>query len=147
MNPEAINAEAAQKSGKVRMPFFSICGTADDAVPFVNPSIPNGSMIDDSWRLYQKLNGLTVSGPTDLTEYPIFGLPLENRRRIETNKHHAMETGDILDAQGLPVIRIVAVENFGHWNFVPGAREMWNFFKLWKRNPETGESIYLGVRF
>ena len=142
MNPAALKAEAAQKSGKVRMPYFSICGTADDAVPFVNPSIPNGSMIDDSWRLYQRLNGLEVSGPTDLEKYPVFGLPLENRHRVETIKHHAMEVGDILDAGGLPVIRIVAVENFGHWNFVPGAREMWNFFKQWRRDPVTGESIY-----
>ncbi|MBQ9410575.1 MAG: prolyl oligopeptidase family serine peptidase [Bacteroidales bacterium] len=142
MNPAALKAEAAQKAGKVRMPFFSICGTVDDAVPFVNPSIPNGSMIDDSWRLYQKLNGLEVSGPTDLEKYPVFGLPLENRHRIETVKHHAMEVGDILDRSGLPVIRIVAVENFGHWNFVPGAREMWNFFKQWRRDPVTGESIY-----
>ena len=142
MNPSALKAEAAQKAGKVRMPFFSICGTADDAVPFVNPSISNGSMIDDSWRLYQKLNGLEVSGPTDLEKYPVFGLPLENRHRIETVKHHAMEVGDILDRSGLPVIRIVAVENFGHWNFVPGAREMWNFFKHWSRNQENLESVY-----
>ena len=144
MDPEAINAQAAQKSGKVRMPYFSICGTADDAVPFLNPSLPNGNMIADSWRLYQKLNGLEVSGPSDLDKYPIFGLPLENRHRVETIKHHAMEVGDILDGCGLPVIRVVAVENFGHWNFVPGAREMWNYFKQWRRDPDTGKSVYIG---
>ena len=143
-NPEMLWSEARQKSGKIITPFFSICGTADDAVPFNAPGAPNGSTITDSWRLYQELNGLTVSGPTDLQKYPLFGLPLQNRRRIETNKHHAMEVGDILNSAGLPLIRVVAVENFGHWNFVPGAREMWNYFKLWRRDPATLQSIYDG---
>ena len=142
MNPEMLWNEARQKSGKIRMPFFSICGTADDAVPFNAPGAPNGSMITDSWRLYQLLNGLAVSGPTDLEKYPLFGLELKNRRRLETNKHHAMEVGDILDAAQLPVIRIVSVENFGHWNFVPGSALMWDFFKHWRRDPATGESVY-----
>ena len=142
MYPEALKAEAKLKSGKVQMPYFSITGTADDAVPFNDPAAPNGNMITGAWRLYQKLNGLTVSGPTDLGKYPVFGLPLQDRRRIETIKHHAMETGDILNAAGQPVIRIVAVENFGHWNFVPGAAEMWTFFKLWRRDPATLESVY-----
>ena len=144
MNPEALRAEAQLKSGKVNMPFFSICGTADDAVPFNNPAAPNGSSVTGSWRLYQELNGLEISGPTDNDKYPVFGLPLKNRHRIETNKHHAMEVGDILDEAGRPLIRIVAVENFGHWNFVPGAKEMWEFFKLWRRDPATLQSVYYG---
>ena len=142
MNPDMLWAEARQKSGKMQMPFFSICGTVDDAVPFNRPDLPNGSAITDSWRLYQLLNGLEVSGKTDNEQYPIFGLPLQNRHRIETNKHHAMEVGDILDPAGRPIVRVVAVENFGHWNFVPGATEMWNFFRHWRRDPVTLESVY-----
>ena len=143
MNPAALKAEAAQKAGRIRTPMFSICGTADDAVPFNNPALPNGNTITDSWRLYQLLNGLEVSGPTDLEKWPIFGLPLENRHRAETVKHHAMEIGDLLDSEGHPIIRIVAVENFGHWNFVPGAKEMWEFFKHWKRDQTTLEAVYV----
>lgn len=146
MNPDALKAEAAQKTGKVIMPYFSITGTSDDAVPFNDPALPNGRMITDAWRLYQRLNGLIVSGPTDLERYPVFGLPLENERRIETTKGHAMHIGDLSDPEGRPLIRIVAVEDFGHWNFVPGARQMWDFFKLWSRDPETGASIYHGKR-
>ena len=142
MDPHALSESARQKSGWVTMPYFSITGTVDDAVPFNDPSSSNGNMITGAWRLYQQLNGLPVSGPTDLAGWPIFGLPLENRQRIETNKGHAMETGDLLDKEGRPVIRIVAVENFGHWNFVPGTREMWNFFKHWSRDPETLQSVW-----
>ena len=142
MNPVSLRSAALQNSGKVLMPYFSITGTVDDAVPFVRPDLPQGEMISGAWRLYQQYNGLPVSGPTDLEAYPVFGLPLQGRRRIETPKGHAMETGDINDADGRPVIRVVAVENFGHWNFVPGAREMWEFFKLWRRDPLTLESRY-----
>ena len=144
MDPDALQAEAAQKAGKVRMPYFSIGGTADDGVPFLDPALPNGLMLADAWRMYQKLNGLPVSGPSDLERYPVFGLPLENLHRIETAKGHAMQIGDLSDREGHPLIRIVAVEDFGHWNFVPGAREMWEFFKLWEKDPVTGNSIYRG---
>ena len=125
-NPASLKAQAAQKSGKVQMPYFSITGTADDAVPY-------GPLIWDAWNLYQVLNGIPVEGDGSQ----------KNKHRVETVKGHAMEIGDFLNADGLPVIRTVAVENFGHWNFVPGAREMWNFFKMWARDPETGESLFI----
>lgn len=125
MNPASLKAEAAQKSGKIQMPYFSISGTADDAVPY-------GPLITDAWTLYQVLNGIPVEADG----------AQQNKRRIETNKHHAMLVGDFLDAQGRPVIRTVAVENFGHWNFVPGAALMWEFFSHWSRDQKTFEAIY-----
>ena len=143
MDPPALKLAARANRGKIQMPYFSICGTADDAVPFVKPELPQGEMVSGAWRLYQELNGLEVSGPTDLEKYPVFGLPLQNRHRIETIKPHAMEVGDLLNAAGQPVIRLVAVENFGHWNFVPGARQMWEFFRCWRRDPKTLESVYV----
>ena len=128
MNPASLKAQAAQKAGKVQMPYFSITGTADEVVPY-------GPLIWDAWNLYQVLNGIPVEGPGSQ----------KNKHRIETIKGHAMEIGDFLNSDGQPVIRTVAVEKFGHWNFVPGAREMWEFFKLWARNPQTGESVYKGL--
>ena len=128
MNPASLKAQAAQKAGKVQMPYFSITGTADEVVPY-------GPLIWGAWNLYQVLNGIPVEGPGSQ----------KNKHRIETIKGHAMEIGDFLNSDGQPVIRTVAVENFGHWNFVPGAQQMWEFFKLWARNPQTGESVYKGL--
>ena len=142
-NPAALWAEAAQKRGRITTPLFSICGTADEAVAFNNPSSPAGNMVTDSWRLYQTLNGLEISGPTDLEKWPLFGLPLENRRRVETNKGHAMEIGELTDSEGHAIIEIVAVENFGHWNVVPGTALMWEFFKHWKRDLNTLDAVYV----
>jgi hypothetical protein len=41
------------------------------------------------------------------------------------------------------MIRLVAVMDYGHWNFVPTARIMWDFFMQYRRDPETKKLIYL----
>ena len=139
---DGLMQEAKFLRGKATMPYFSIGGTADDGVPFMDPDKPNGLLLFNAWKAYQTYNGLEVHETPDLSKDPIFGISLDNRRRIETSKRHAMETGDLQDKDGHPILRIVAVEDYGHWNFVPGAREMWNFFKHWSRDPETHESIW-----
>ena len=142
MDPESLKNEAAQKRGYVQMPYFSIGGTSDDGVPYNSPDMPNGDFLVSAWKLYQYLNGLEVGGDVDLQKYPCFGIPLQNRRRVETGKNHAMEVGDACTAEGIPLVRIVAVENHGHWNFVPGAELMWAFFRMFSRDPETKELRY-----
>lgn len=139
---ESLKEAARFLRGKATMPYFSIGGTADDGVPFLSPGQPNGRLLFDAWNAYQVYNGLDVHKTPDTEKYPVFGLPLENRRRIETGKRHAMQTGDMLDREGHPIIRIVAVEDFGHWNFVPGAREMWDFFRHWSRDPVSLQSVW-----
>ena len=128
--------------GKITMPYFCISGTADEGVPFYNPAHPNGQLLVEAWKTYLYYGGFDVPDAVDADKYPVFGIPLSNRRRVETTKRHAMEIGDVLDAAGHPVMRLVAVENFGHANFVPGAREMWEFFRHWSRDPETSESVW-----
>lgn len=142
MDPESLQNEAAQKRGFVKMPYFSIGGTSDDGVPYNSPDMPNGDFLVSAWKLYQYLNALETGGEVDLEKYPWFGIPLQNRRRMETGKNHAMEIGDACTSDGIPLVRIVAVENHGHWNFVPGAELMWDYFKMFSRDPETKELRY-----
>jgi len=42
----------------------------------------------------------------------------------------------------MPLIRLVAVMDYGHWNFMPTAQVMWDFFKQFSRDPETKKLIY-----
>jgi hypothetical protein len=123
------------------MPYFSIGGSADEGVPFNKIGEPNGSLLTDAWLLYMEYNGLEKPAALDFGQYPVFGIPLENRHRVETIKPHAMEIGDVLK-DGRPIIRIVEVENFGHSNYVPGAAEMWEFFSHWSRDQKTFESVW-----
>jgi len=140
-DPEGIWQAASFLRGKTTTPYFSIGGTADDGVPFLNSGHPNGMLLFNAWKLYHYVNGLSIQDTPDTEKYPIFGIPLKNRRRVETNKHHDMEMGDVL-INGLPMIRIVAVENFGHCNFVPGAQQMWDFFKHWSRDQLTFQPVW-----
>jgi hypothetical protein len=43
-----------------------------------------------------------------------------------------------------PLIKIVAVVDYGHWNFMPGAQMMWDYFKMFSRDPQTKKLIYHG---
>lgn len=140
-DPEGLKQAAAFLRGKTATPYFSIGGTADDGVPFLIPGAPNGMLLADAWKTYLYYNGFSVPETIDTDKYPVFGIPLDNRRRVETIKHHAMEIGDVMK-DGKPLIRIVAVENFGHGNFVPGAHQMWEFFRHWSRDPETFQPIW-----
>lgn len=139
--PDGLKQAASFLRGKTAMPYFSIGGTADDGVPFLIPGAPNGMLLADAWKLYMFYNNIGVPQTIDTDKYPVFGIPLQNRRRVETLKHHAMEIGDVLK-DGRPLIRIVAVENFGHGNFVPGAQQMWEFFRHWSRDPDTFQPVW-----
>ena len=72
-----------------------------------------------------------------------FGITLENRETIWTNKGISMETG-VLSKNGVPLIQMVAVNDYGHWNFKPAAKMMWDYFMQFSRDPQTKELIYHG---
>ncbi len=139
--PDGIWQAASFLRGKTTTPYFCISGTVDEVVPFPNSGSPNGMLLFNAWKLYHHVNGLSMQDAPDTEKYPIFGIPLQNRRRVGTNKRHDMDMGDVL-VNGLPVIRIVAVENFGHGNFVPGAQQMWDFFRHWSRDQVTFQPVW-----
>ena len=151
-SPKSLFADAAQKRGKVTMPYYYINGTFDMAVPFVShmeacepfepAKKPDESFGFAAWRLYQTLNGAPVSEKVDFSVDPVFGIALSDRVILE-RKGFRLDQGDIV-VNGVPVCRLVAVDNYGHWNFVPGARLMWEYFRMFSRDPETKESIYSG---
>ena len=70
-----------------------------------------------------------------------FGMKLENRNHMDTNKGISYELGD-LTKDGMPLVRIVVVNGYGHWNFQPGAELMWEYFQKFSRDPETKKLIY-----
>lgn len=46
---------------------------------------------------------------------------------------------DCYDGEGRNTFRVVAVENFGHWQSLMMARLCWDFFQQFRRDPETGK--------
>ena len=139
-----IWAEATQKRGAVEMPYCSVLGTADNVVIVLKPDNWKGNGYLNAWNAYQQMNGMEVVRELDFSVDPVFAQKLQDRETIVTNKGDGIvvETGQLYKGN-VPLIKIVAVMDYGHWNFQPTARIMWDFFKHYRRDPETKKLIYL----
>lgn len=142
---ESLENEALQKRGKVIMPYFSIMCLDDEVVHRVTEENHADNSFFNAWKLYGKMNGATVAEMPDFSIDPVFGISLNDRREIRNMKNVDVHVGDV-NVDGRPVLRLVAVEEYGHWNFQPATWMMWDYFKLWSRDPLTGESIYHGQK-
>ena len=140
---EAIWAEATQKRGAVETAYCSVFGTKDTTVPYMTPDNWQGNSYLNAWNAYEQMNGMDVVDRMDFDRYPVFGQPLRDRETIRTHKGEGivMETGQLYK-DDVPLIKIVAVMDYGHWNFMPAARVAWEFFKHYSRDPETKRLIY-----
>lgn len=144
-NYTSLWAEASQKSGAVEMPYCSVLGTADNVVPFITPERYKGNGYLNAWNIYQKMNGMPVITDLDFSVDPVFGFELQDRKQIVTNKGGGLVVEMGTQYKGdVPMIQIIAVMDYGHWNFMPTAQMMWDFYKQFSRDPETKKLIYHG---
>lgn len=137
--------EATQKRGAVETPYCSVFGTADTTVPYMTPDNWKGNSYLNAWNAYEQMNGMEVNDKMDFSIDPIFGQKLADRTSIQTHKGNGivMETGQLYKGN-VPMIKMVAVVGYGHWNFMPTAQVMWDFFKQFSRDPQTKKLIYAG---
>ena len=141
---EPLWAEATQKRGAVEMPYCSVLGTADQVVPYIKPDNWKNNNYLNAWNAYEQMNGMEVISELDFDMDPVFAQKLEDRETIVTNKGDGItvETGQLYKGS-VPLIKIVAVMDYGHWNFQPTARIMWDYFKQFRRDPETKKLIFI----
>ena len=137
--------EATQKRGAVEMPYCSVFGTLDTVVPYIKPDRWRGNGYLYAWNVYEQMNGMEVVSEMDFSKDPVFGQTVRDRETVKTVKGPGItiETGQLYKGD-VPLIRLVAVIDYCHWNFVPTAQIMWDFFKQYRRDPETRRLIYLG---
>ena len=135
--------EATQKRGAVEMPYCSVFGTKDNVVPYIRPDNWQNNNYLNAWNAYEQMNGMEVVDQMDFSIDPVFGQQLQDRETIVTEKGDGIvvETGQLYKGS-VPLIKMVAVMDYGHWNFQPTARIMWDFFKHYSRDPETKKLIY-----
>ena len=135
--------EATQKRGAVEMPYCSVLGTMDNVVPYIKPDNWKNNNYLNAWNTYEQMNGMEVVSELDFSVDPVFGQKLQDRETIVTNKGDGItiETGQLYNGS-VPLIKIVVVMDYGHWNFQPTARIMWDFFKQFRRDPETKRLLY-----
>ena len=139
-------AEAAQKRSCVEMPYCGVLGSADEVVPFYTADNYEGNNYLNAWNAYLLMDGLDCIDSLDYDKDPVFGFSLSDRETIVTGKGAgiSMETGVIYKGE-VPMMRLVVVNDYGHWNFKPAARLMWDFFRQFSRDQETFKLIYTPV--
>lgn len=139
----SILAAAAQKRGCVEMPYCSVLGTADGVVPFYDEDNYRDNSYFLAWNAYLTMDGLDTIDEIDFSVDPVFGFSLDGRETVSTVKGAGitMETG-VVRKGDMPLLKIVAVKDYGHWNFKPAARVMWDFFKHFSRDQKSFELIY-----
>ena len=137
--------EATQKRGAVETAYCSVFGTKDTTVPYMTPDNWKGNSYLNAWNAYEQMNGMEVVSEMDFSVDPVFGQALRDRETVKTAKGEGivMEMGQLYKGN-TPLIKMVAVIDYGHWNFMPTARVMWDFFKQYRRDPETKKLIYTG---
>ena len=142
-NFDAMWDEATQKRGAVEMPYCSVLGTADMVVPYFTPENYKDNSYLNAWNTYQQMNGMDVVMDLDFEKDAVFGFTLKDRQTVVTNKGEGirMEIGQHYKGEK-PLIRIVAVMDYGHWNFMPTAQVMWDYFKQFSRDEKTKKLIY-----
>ena len=140
---QALWNDATQKRGAVEVAYCSVFGTMDSVVPYMTPDNWKGNSYLNAWNTYELMNGMEIVSEMDFDKYPVFGQALRDRETIKTNKGDGiiMETGQLYKGD-VPLIKLVAVMEYGHWNFMPAARVMWDFFKHYSRDPETRKLVY-----
>ena len=121
-------------------------GSADEVVPFYTANNYEGNNYLNAWNAYLLMDGLDCIDSLDYGKDPVFGFSLSDRETIVTGKGAgiSMETGVIYKGE-VPMMRLVVVNDYGHWNFKPAARLMWEFFRQFSRDQETFELIYTPV--
>ena len=141
---EPLMNEAIQKRGNVEVGFCSVVGTHDDTIRFFNKDNWEGNPYLNVWRIYETINGMPVTGNLDFSVDSTFGFTLQDRTTIHTGKSEdiTIEFGQLYKDEK-PMIRLMVINNYGHWNFKPAARLIWDFFRHFSRDTETKELRYL----
>lgn len=137
---EALRNEAMQKRGNVETAYVGVFGTDDDTIVYPTAQNWKGNSILNAWMLYETMNGMPVVRDYDFSGDLIFGQPVKDHK-AEVEKGITVQTGYLYKGE-VPLMKLIAVEHYGHWNFQPAAQMMWDHFKHFSRDPETKKLIY-----
>ena len=140
---DAIYNEAVQKRGFVETAYVGVCGTDDAVIRYPKANDWKGNSVINAWQVYETMNGMDVVEDYDFGKNEAFGQTVQNPTTIKTNKGDGitMEIG-YLNKGNIPLMKLVAVMHYGHWNFQPAAEQMWEHFKHFSRDIKTKKLIY-----
>lgn len=136
-NPALLEAAKKVKAQGNYLPIYSIAGNHDMYKPLPVNETPRSfyTVI----RAFALLDDITVPDAPDLKVNELFGLKLDGPGWGELGGTHAM-IGTLSNSQGV-MIKLVALDPYGHWNFKPAAADAWTFLSRYRRDLTTGRLL------
>ena len=136
----------AQNKDKYDMPIIFFTGDGDEYCKdaFDTTEINAGLQVA---QLYQELNDMDVTQAVDPDFAYLYGVPWTTHYTIEANAENIakIDVGVIENAKGVE-ISMARIYGWGHWNYYPDAKLMWEFMSKYARDLETGETIRLDLQ-
>jgi poly(3-hydroxybutyrate) depolymerase len=132
--PALVDAADKLKGSGKHLPMYSIAGTHDMYKPLPVNDTPRSfyTVI----RAFGLVNDVAVPDAPDLKVNELFGVRFPAQRWDELGGTRAM-IGTFADDHG-DVMKFVALDPYGHWNFKPAASDMWAFLSRFRRDLNKG---------
>lgn len=141
-----IDAQIARYNGNMEVGYMLCAGTNDSRFTYAIPdegapvSSPQGSLLRGIRDLC-RLNGIELGETANEAIDPMFGMKVRDRKAIQTQDNLIMHEGSLYKGNK-ELVKMVALEEYGHWNYKGVAAEMWAFFTHFARDPKTKALIY-----
>jgi poly(3-hydroxybutyrate) depolymerase len=132
--PALLEAAAKNKARGLYLPMYAIAGNKDMYKPLPVNGTPRSfyTVI----RAFAMLDDIPVADAPDLAVNELFGLRLDGTGWSTLAGRRAM-IGTLSNKQGV-MMKLVALDPYGHWNFKPAAEDMWAFLSRFRRDLATG---------
>lgn len=144
LNKEAVAANKDQYD----MPIIFFTGDGDEYCKnaFDTTELNAGLQVA---QLYQELNDMDITQVENIKEEDayLYGVPWTKRYTVEPTAENIakIDIGSIENAKGIE-ISMARIYGWGHWNYTPDAKMMWEFISKYARDLKTGESIRLDLQ-
>ena len=139
---DQIEEQIRRYNGRMEIAYMICSGTNDSR--FTDAPDDEGSSkgwLSRAVSTIGRLNGIEVGETCNPSLDPMFGMAVKDRRSVSTMDDLTMHVGTLYKGEK-PLIRMIALEPYGHWNYKGAAREMWEFFRHYSRDTRTRELIY-----
>lgn len=139
---DEIEEQIKRYNGNMEIAYMIVSGTNDSKFT----DVPDDDASSKGWlvravKTIADLNGMEIGQTCNPSLDPMFGMTVRDRRHVSTMDDLTMHEGTLYKDEK-PLIRMIALEPYGHWNYKGAAREMWEFFRHFSRDPKTKKLIY-----
>ena len=140
-----IDEQLNRYNGRMEVAYIICSGTNDgkftDTVAATDGRPASKGWLVNAVEAVAKLNGMEIGETCNPSLDPMFGMAVRDRRTVSTMDDLKMHEGTLYKGDK-PLIKMIALEPYGHWNYKGAAAEMWEFLRHFSRDPKTKQLVY-----